>query len=400
MSAQRLKQAITAVQAGNRQEAQEILLTLVWEDPQNEMAWLWLSDVVETVEDRIIALENAIAINPQRVQTRKRLAQIRQSAPVSDNGTAPDANLEEDGRRQEAYHNLLEQVRHAPDDATAWFALSQITDRVEDQIIFLQRTVKHNPNHRQARIRLTQLQLAHQDLLSLAKAHEAQNDIPGAARVYQATISHKQNSADEVIARKRLKQMGTLKRVRHSNPTFIPPATPISNYALAKGRHAEETGEWNEAIAAYTLVANHAATAVTRALAQNRLETAVRQQKLPAVQLTSATTTLWRLGLGPVMLYSLLLLLHGGLNPLQGPFLLWVGGISVLLGSLTLVAVMIIPHHTLAQKLVGNNGRADQLTRILFQTLGVLLILIPFLLLLQNALQRLAQYAPAIPRFY
>ncbi len=399
MSSEVLRQAITAVQAGNRKKAEALLLALVQEDPYNEMAWLWLSDVVQNVEDRIIALENAIAINPQRVQTRKRLAQIRQTTPVPVNGSQSSTITTENGRRQEAYRDLIEQVQHAPDDAAAWFALSQLVDNVEDQIIFLQKAVRYNPNHRQARKRLTQLQLAHQDELALGKAYEAQNALGQAAKAYRWATKHSSSSTDVAIARKRLKQVGRFKHLYGQNGAFFPPEEPVRNYALAQGRKAEEQGEWDQAIAAYTMATRSAPTAVSRTIAQKRLETAVRQQQLPAIKLTSPTTTLWRLGVGPVLLYTFLLLLHGGLNPFRLPFLLLAGGISVIIGSFTLVAVMITPHHALAKKLLGANGRADRLTRALLNFLGLLLILVPFLLLFINAIQRLAHYTPVIPAF-
>ncbi len=400
MANEGLRQAITAVQAGEREAAEEILLGLVQQNPHNEMAWLWLSDVLENFDDRIIALENAIAINPKRVQTRKRLAQIRQSTPVSKNGNQPGSILLEDGQRQEMFRNLIQQVRHAPQDASAWFALSQLVDGVADQIAILERTLHFNPHHHQARKRFTQLHLAFPDVLALGKAFQAQNDLPRAVKAYRFAVQHAPSSTDEAIAQKRLRQVRQLLRHYGHLAKFTPPAEPARNFALAQGRKAEEEENWMEAIAAYSLAKQSAATAVTRSTAQTRLETAVRQQSLPTIKLASATTTLWRLGIGPVLLYTLLLLLHGGLNPFRLPFPLLAGGISVLIGSLTLVAVMITPHHILTQRLLGVDGRVDQITRMLLNILGILLILFPFLLLLIDAMERLAAFSPTIPRFF
>lgn len=397
MANEGLRQAITAVQAGEREAAEEILLGLVQQDPYNEMAWLWLSDVLENFDDRVIALENAIAINPKRVQTRKRLAQIRQTTPVSENGSQSQSALLENGHRQETFRNLLQQVQHAPQDASAWFALSQLVDDVADQLAILERGLEYNPNHRQARKRFTQLHLAFRDVLALGKAFQAQNDLPRAVQAYRFAVQHAPSSTDEAIAQKRLKQVRQLLRHYGHLAKFAPPAEPVRNYAFAQGRQSEEEGDWTKAIAAYSLARQSAATAVTRTIAQNRLETAVRQQNLPPIKIASATTTLWRLGSGPVLLYTLLLILHGGLNPFHLPFLLLAGEISVLIGSLTLVAVMITPHHALAQRLLGVDGRVDQITRILLNILGILLTLFPFLLLLIDAMRRLAEFSPTIP---
>ena len=396
MISESLREAITAVQSGNRNEAQELLLALVREDPRNEMAWLWLSDVMDNVDDRIIALENAIAINPQRTQTHKRLAQVRQEAGVPVNGDNEESGVWENGRRQETYRDLICQVQHAPDDAAAWFGLSQLVDSVEDEIIFLERVVKHNPAHNEARVRLTQLQLAQQDNIALAKAYEAQNDLAQAAHVYKLALNQVKSAVDQTIAKKRLRETRRLHRL-YRQQKFIPPQEPEQNYALAQGRAFEEKGEWEQAIAAYRTAAESASTPVSRTVAQKRLETAVRQRDLPPIKLNSTAVTLWRLALGPTVLYGLMLLLQSGMNPLKLPLLL-LGEPLVLMGSLILVVVLQIPHHTLAQTLLGTDGRADFATRALLIILSLILIVTPFAFLTLNALQRLAVYQPVIPK--
>lgn len=73
-----LKDAAKAYKEGDRQKAQEILLDLVSRDEQNEKAWLLLSAVVDTLEDREVALENVITINPGNDKARKGLELVRQ----------------------------------------------------------------------------------------------------------------------------------------------------------------------------------------------------------------------------------------------------------------------------------------------------------------------------------
>ncbi len=403
MGSEALREAITAVQAGNRAQARALLLALLEQEPHNEMAWLWLSDVLEEPKERIVALENALAINPQRVQTRRRLAQVRQLA-ISADGLQPETTVGEAARktrtqdaRQARYLALTQQVKQAPEDAAAWFALSQIVDSVEDQIIFLEEAVAQNPNHRAAQIRLTQLQLARQDEIALGKAYEAHNKLTQAAHVYRMATRHGDSSVEGVIAQKRLREVKVQLRAQHRQLAFNPPPLPAANHALAQGRAAEERGDWAQAIAAYITALQTAETAQTRTLAQIRLETAVRQQKLPPIKLASPTSTLWRLGIGPALLYLILLTLHGGLNPLRLPWLLLISTLGALAGGLLLVAVMILPHHIVGKRLLGTDGHADAFTRALFNVLGALLILWPFSLLLLDAVQRLAVYTPVIP---
>src|SRR5687767_12342636 len=76
-SAEVLQRAIQAARAGRRDEARDLLLQLVVVDPQNEMAWIWLSGLVDSLEDRIIAGENVITVNPANEKVRAYLTQLQ-----------------------------------------------------------------------------------------------------------------------------------------------------------------------------------------------------------------------------------------------------------------------------------------------------------------------------------
>jgi tetratricopeptide (TPR) repeat protein len=47
-------------------------------DERNEQAWLWLSGVVDTDEDRLICLENVLMLNPENVRARAGLRWLQQ----------------------------------------------------------------------------------------------------------------------------------------------------------------------------------------------------------------------------------------------------------------------------------------------------------------------------------
>ena len=59
-----LQQAITAYKKGQRDLARDLLLQFVEDDKNNELSWLILADLVKDPADQIIALENALTINP------------------------------------------------------------------------------------------------------------------------------------------------------------------------------------------------------------------------------------------------------------------------------------------------------------------------------------------------
>ncbi len=72
-----VKEAIRLIRAGNKVRALQLLTAAVELDDQHELAWLWLSVVVDNDEDRIIALQNALTINPDNKKARVRLLKIQ-----------------------------------------------------------------------------------------------------------------------------------------------------------------------------------------------------------------------------------------------------------------------------------------------------------------------------------
>lgn len=71
-----LTQGVASARAGQRAEAYNLLLDVVERDRHNEMAWLWLSTVTDSLEDQRICLENALTINPNNTHAREQLAAL------------------------------------------------------------------------------------------------------------------------------------------------------------------------------------------------------------------------------------------------------------------------------------------------------------------------------------
>jgi tetratricopeptide (TPR) repeat protein len=72
-----LRRAVYLARAGNREEARALLLDVVRIDPRNEMAWIWLSGLVDSLDDQIIACENVLTINPANEKVRMHLAELQ-----------------------------------------------------------------------------------------------------------------------------------------------------------------------------------------------------------------------------------------------------------------------------------------------------------------------------------
>ncbi len=77
-SSDQLRYAIGLARAGKREEARDILLRVVDEDPHSELAWMWLAGLVDSLEDKIVACENVLTINPSNEKARSYLERLRQ----------------------------------------------------------------------------------------------------------------------------------------------------------------------------------------------------------------------------------------------------------------------------------------------------------------------------------
>jgi tetratricopeptide (TPR) repeat protein len=87
-----LRKGIAAAKSGQRERAYDLLMQVVEEDEENALAWLWLSGVADSLDDREICLENVLALDPTNAAARKGLAHVREQkkAAASASGeTAP-----------------------------------------------------------------------------------------------------------------------------------------------------------------------------------------------------------------------------------------------------------------------------------------------------------------------
>ena len=72
-----LREGIAAAKAGQRERARDLLMRVVEQDEENVSAWLWLSGVVDSLDDQEICLENVLALDPDNEAARKGLASVR-----------------------------------------------------------------------------------------------------------------------------------------------------------------------------------------------------------------------------------------------------------------------------------------------------------------------------------
>lgn len=86
-TSQQLKAGIAAAKAGQKEKAHALLMDVLRDDEENELAWLWLSGVVDTKQDRRICLENVLTLNPDNQIAQRGLNKLGQ--PTSEKPPAP-----------------------------------------------------------------------------------------------------------------------------------------------------------------------------------------------------------------------------------------------------------------------------------------------------------------------
>ncbi|MBN1249805.1 MAG: tetratricopeptide repeat protein, partial [Anaerolineae bacterium] len=78
-AAQLLAQGIRAAEAGKTAQAHKLLTDVVVRDEQNLDAWVWLSRVVERVEDREVCYENVLTLDPDNEEAQVGLALLQEN---------------------------------------------------------------------------------------------------------------------------------------------------------------------------------------------------------------------------------------------------------------------------------------------------------------------------------
>ena len=78
----RLRAGIAAAKAGQHERARDLLMSVVAQDEENVLAWLWLSGVTDSLDDREICLENVLALDPDNDTARKGLAWVQKQKGI------------------------------------------------------------------------------------------------------------------------------------------------------------------------------------------------------------------------------------------------------------------------------------------------------------------------------
>lgn len=340
------REAVKAAHNGDQPLAHQLLQELVIGQPRHEMGWLWLSKVSEDLEEQIYALETVLTLNPACEEALFRLPELKsqqkQQTPVIDLYQEA-VTAYKNGRPHQARQHLQQLVRTEPSNTRAWIALGRLAQTSAEKVVAMEAIVDINPQNEKAAATLKKLKLNHDDYLALGQAYHTVGQANKALTAYQYAAKHAASSVDRHIARK------------HVND-------------LKAQLESPKVGS----------------------------DESQAQQPSPPLKLTSDTETLLRLAAGPVIIFGLLLFIHGGLNPLKIPFTLYLSTLGVGVGSLLVAGAANTPHHRFWQQMLGPEGIKDSPTRYMMTTLGLLLILIPYGIVLIASFNRLVTYQAAL----
>lgn len=335
-----LQRAIQAARAGRKVEARDLLLDLVDVDPRNEMAWIWLSGLVDSLEDRIIACENALTINPANEKVQAYLAELqRQYASFLEKKNKDEAVALLNQAKVHAERNdianahqlAIQAVEKWSDYEDALLLVGRISPDVDQRIAALKKAYKLNPSNPEIVSALKQAQYLKTNPLSEARRLEQAGKFEEALEVYKNLAGKAKNSRDFDHI---YKQILRIEGLQDENIRYVPPVTSI----------ARLTGGWP-------------------------------------------------------LLYLSLIFVQMGLNPFKHfSFFLSLGLPLVLVGSFLLALAEIRTQHIVWQKLFDEQGDGSSFARLVTATIGWFLVLVPHILLILDSLSRLQNFKiPPIP---
>jgi tetratricopeptide (TPR) repeat protein len=339
-SAEILQKAIQSARAGRREAARDMLIDLVETDPQNEMAWMWLSGLVESLEDKIIACENVLTLNPSNEKVRLYLTQLQErqgTALVSKNDEEATRLLSQ--ARVQAEQHEIESALHLAGQALekrenyeeAWLLIGQISPDLNQQIAALEKVHQLNPSNTEAAAALKQARYLKANPMSAALRLEQMGKFDEALKAYHELASKTKNSKDFDHI---FKQIIRIEGLQDEKIRYVAPASAIA-----------------------------------------------------------------RLTFGWPALYLSLILIQVGLNPFRYfVFHLWLGLPLVILGSFLLSLAEVRSNHAVWQKVFDEHGDGSSFARFVTAAAGWFLILVPHVLLALDSLNRLQNFRiPPMP---
>ena len=333
-----LQQAITAARAGRELTARDLFLQIVESEPGNEVAWMWLTGLLDDLDDCIYACEQVLAINPGNANARNYLAQLRakkQKAAEAE-GVRLEQQLQQvrdlsgSNQRDQALQLIRELIKDGNVSADAWRLLAELAPEMDEQIHALEKLLELVPGDAHAQQQLERLRHFQENPLDLAAMYEEQGNFDKAIATYSLASMNPVSKKDwDRIYWK----IAELENLRQENIAHISPGISVA-----------------------------------------------------------------RLTAGPPLLYLLLMLIQVGINPFAQPEpILWFGFFWVLIGGFMIALASVRSRHRLWFILFKDVGEGGNPTaRFVMAAAGWILVLLPHLILFLFAVYRLLNFFSSV----
>ncbi len=135
--------------------AKQCFLQAIVHDTDNEMAWLWLASVCDSVEEKLTHLQKVLSINPENETAFALLQSAKRQLAETQMQKAIAAAVADD---HTSAHRLLQDVmRQAPEFEEAWVLKSYLANSFSDKISCFKKILEFNPNNGLAQVSLISL---------------------------------------------------------------------------------------------------------------------------------------------------------------------------------------------------------------------------------------------------
>jgi tetratricopeptide (TPR) repeat protein len=331
-----LARAVEAAQSGQREQARRLFLRVVEQDQRCLEAWIYLSRLVDDPEDQFVALENALILAPHDEELRARREAVLLAHPYLHPSGLPS---EQRDRISLLYRQSL---------------MLEVAGKHAGAARLLRQILEINPRELRAWIKLS----------------EIDPDPAERTRALEKVLALDPLNEDALVRRQQLLQL-------QSDP-------------LKRGRLLESRGEFEQAVEIYRSVTIHSRSAADRVEAACRIEDIRLRQESHNIQPVNPHLDLWRMTLGPVILFAIMVFMQSGMKMFHIPLLAWPGLASVFAGSLLVSVTAMRPAPPKWIELFGRPGSGDEPEwRRGLCLLGWALLLAPYTMFLIEAGYRL-----------
>lgn len=227
-----LNQAIQAARSGREMTACNLFQDVVRMDQNNETAWMWLSGLLDHLEDRIAACERVLSINPANRQVSAYMEKllIEQNAARQKKVFELDEKVQqvrrhvEDGKREEALQQLQNILREEDGSLEAWLLFADLSAGIDDKVRAYEKIVQIDPSNASALDMLKQHRYFQHNPLELAAYYEEEGKLDQALELYHVLAA---GAGDGPEFERIYKNIVRLEDAKFENIRYIRPSFTI-----------------------------------------------------------------------------------------------------------------------------------------------------------------------------